>query len=134
MQQRSENEQLRSKAQILNSEVRPSSYESIRPDPRQLRCRSVSSSRRSVQHLSARIEFCAGKASGGCLATLHPRCLCESSDFCQACTATMSCRAVQVLRLQRQLTEAHAGDDHAIRRAYTALVQHITALQHEAQV
>ena len=40
----------------------------------------------------------------------------------------------QVLRLQRQLTEAHAGDDHAIRRAYTALVQHITALQHEAQV
>lgn len=40
----------------------------------------------------------------------------------------------QVLRLQRQLTEAHGGDSDAIRRAYMALVQHVTALQQEAQV
>ena len=45
MQQRSENEQLRSRAQILNSEVRSVLAQSIPSDPRQLPCGSVSSPR-----------------------------------------------------------------------------------------
>ena len=44
-------------------------------------------------------------------------------------------RSVQVLRLQRRLDGAQSGgDSDSIRRAYMALVQHVAALQQEAQV
>lgn len=43
-------------------------------------------------------------------------------------------RGVQVERLQQKLEEAHGGDYNALARAYRSLLQHIQALQIEAQV
>lgn len=40
---------------------------------------------------------------------------------------------VQVLRLQRKLGQIHDGDYNALRRAYTSLCQHVSALEQEAE-
>lgn len=41
-------------------------------------------------------------------------------------------RCLQVLRLQHKLGELHSGDYNALRRAYDALCQHVSALEEEA--